>query len=137
MRREIRGLLGLNQKPSRRKLQQNAPLQRKKVLQKLLAGFCEDGFGVELHALDFVLAVPEAHDNAVVGFCSDGKLAGQGFSFNDERVIAGGGEGVWKFAEDIFAVVMDLAGFAVKKFWGANDFSAESGAYGLVAETNS
>src|SRR2546430_15381481 len=31
---------------------------------------------------------------------------------------------------------MDLAGLAVEEFWGANDFSAEGCANGLMAETN-
>jgi len=62
-----------------------------KVLQELLAGFGEDGFGVELDAFDFVAAVAEAHDDAVVGFRGDGELAGQGFSFDNERMIAGRG----------------------------------------------
>jgi hypothetical protein len=92
---------------------------------------------VELHTLDFVAAVTEAHDDAVVSFGGDGELAGQGFSFNDERVVARGGQRVGKFEEDVSAVVMDLAGFAVKELGGANDFSAEGRANGLMTEANS
>ena len=32
--------------------QHAVPLQRKKILEELLAGFGENGFGVELHAFD-------------------------------------------------------------------------------------
>src|SRR6266404_1194759 len=51
-------------------------------------------------------------------------------------MVARGGEGVGEFAEDIFAVMMNLAGFAVEQFGGANDFAAERRADSLVAETN-
>ena|SRR5215467_3159178 len=97
----------------------------------------EDGFGVELDAFDFVSAVAQAHDDAVVGFRSDGKLAGQGFPFDNERVIARSGERVGKLAKNIFAVVMDLTGFAMEKLWGTNDFPAEGGANCLVTKANS
>ena len=111
-------------------------LKRKEILEELLAGFGEDGFGVELHTFDFVATVSEAHDDAVVGLGGDGEFTRQGFSFDDERVIAGGGERVGQFTEDVFAVVMDLAGFAVEKLWSANNFSAEGRANGLMAEAN-
>ena len=38
--------------------------------------------------------------------------------------------------EDAFAVVMDFAGLAVKKFWRANDLPAERRANSLMAETD-
>ncbi len=91
---------------------------------------------MELDAFDFVAAVTETHDDTVVGFRGDGELAGQRFPFDNEGVIASGGERVGQTAEDIFAVVMDLAGFPVEKLWRAYDFSAKSGADGLVPETN-
>ena len=72
--------------------QHAAPLQRKEILEELFAGFGEDGFGVELHAFDFVAAMTEAHDDAVVSFGGDGKLAGERFSFDNERVVACGGK---------------------------------------------
>ena len=60
-------------------------------MEELLAGFGEDGFGVELDAFDFVAAVTKTHDDAVAGFGGDGQLARQRFSFDNERVIARGG----------------------------------------------
>ena len=56
---------------------QKPPLQGEEIFQELLAGFGEDGFGVKLNAFDFVAAVTEAHDDAVIGLGSDGQLAGQ------------------------------------------------------------
>jgi len=91
---------------------------------------------VELDAFDFVAAVAEAHDDAVAGFGGDGQLAGEGFALDDERVIPRGCEGLRKFVENVFAVVMDFAGFAVKKLWSANDFAAERRADRLMAEAN-
>lgn len=41
--------------------------QREEILQELHAGCGEDGFRVELDAFDFVAAVAETHDDAVVG----------------------------------------------------------------------
>ena len=96
----------------------------------------EDGFGVELDAFEFVAAVADAHDDAVVGFGGDGEFARKRFAFDDQRVIARGGEGLGEFAENIFAVVMDFAGLAVKEFWRANDFAAEGRADGLMAEAD-
>ena len=69
---------------------------------------------MELDAFDFVAAVAEAHDDAVVGFGGDGEFARQGFAFNDQRVISRGGKRVGERAEDAFRVVVDRAGLAVK-----------------------
>jgi len=91
-----------------------AKSERQKILQELLAGIGEDGFGVELHAFDFVAAVTESHDDAVVGFGRDRELARERFALNDQRMVARGGEGIRKLAENILVVVMNLARFAEK-----------------------
>jgi len=49
-------------------------------------------------------------------------------------VITGGSEGIRQRAKDVFAVVMDLARFAVKKFRGADDLAAKRGANSLMPE---
>jgi len=89
-------------------------LKCQEVLEELLTGGGEDGFGVKLDAFDFVAAVAEAHDDTVAGFGSDGQLAGKGFALDDERVVASGREWLGKLAENILAIVMDFAGLAVK-----------------------
>ena len=111
-------------------------LKGEEILQELLAGLGEDGFGVELHAFEFVAAVAHTHDGAVVGFSGDSEFSREGFALDDERVVARGGEGVGELAENGFSIVMNLAGFAVKNFGGANHFAAESLAHGLVTEAN-
>src|SRR5207245_11688636 len=113
-----------------------AQLQRQEIREELLAGVGEDRFRVELNAFDLVAAVAQAHDNAVIGFRGDRELARQRLPFHNERVIAGGRERVGQLAEDIFPVVMNLAGFTMEKFRSADDFSAKSCTNGLVAEAN-
>ena len=113
------------------------PLQREKILQELLAGVGEDGFGVELDAFDGVLAVAETHDDSVIGLSGDRKAARKSAAFDDQRMVARGGEGVRELAKDIFVVVMDLAGFAVEKFRSTYDFPAEGNANGLMAQADS
>ena len=51
-------------------------------------------------------------------------------------MVARGYKGIWKLAENVLVVVMNLAGFAVEKFRGADDFAAERGANSLMAEAD-
>jgi hypothetical protein len=60
----------------------------------------------------------------------------RGLSIDDKRVIARGCKWLGKIAENVFAVVMNFAGLAVKEFWSANDFSSKGCADGLMAEAN-
>jgi len=91
---------------------------------------------VELDAFDFVAAVAEAHDDAVVGFGGDGEFAGQRFFFDDQGMVARGGEGIGQLAEYILVVVMDLAGFAVEELWGAYNLAAKRNANRLMTEAD-
>ena len=69
-------------------------LEGEEVLEELFAAGGEDGFGVELDAFEFGAAVADAHDDAVGGFGSDGEFAREGFSLDDQRVVARGCEWV-------------------------------------------
>src|SRR5882724_10387979 len=91
---------------------------------------------MELHTFDFVAAVAEAHDDAVVGFRGDGELARERFALHDERVVASCGEGIRQHAKNVLAIVMDLAGLAVKKFRGADNLATERGADGLMSQAH-
>src|SRR5713226_6952978 len=51
-------------------------------------------------------------------------------------MVARGGERIRQLAENVPAVMMDLARFAMEKFRGADDFAAEGGANGLMAEAH-
>lgn len=96
----------------------------------------EHRFGMKLHAFDGKFAVAETHDDAVVGLGSDLKLAREGFSLDDQRVIAGRGERIGQLLEDPFAVVMDIAGLPVKESGRADDFSTEGNSDRLMTKTN-
>ena len=96
----------------------------------------QNRFGVELDAVDGQVAVGEAHYFAFGGFGGDFEAGGEGFSFDDEGVVAGGFEGAGEAGEDILAGVEDGRGFAVHEARGADDFAAEDLADALVAETD-
>ena len=97
----------------------------------------ENGFGVELDAPDGVLFVADAHDFAFgFGFGGDLEGVGHGVAFDEERMIAGGVEGVGHAGEEVVAVVVDGRGFAVHEAVGADDFAAEDVAHALVAEAD-
>src|SRR5258707_13574404 len=53
-------------------------LEGEEILQELLAGLGQHGFGMELHAFEFVAAVADAHDDAVVGFGGGGDAREEG-----------------------------------------------------------
>ncbi len=69
--------------------------------------FGEDAFGMELDAPDREVLVADAHDFAFVGFGSDFEAVGEGIALDDERVIAGGGEGIGYAGEKVFGVVFN------------------------------
>src|SRR6266700_1443764 len=87
-----------------------------------------------MDAFDFVAAMAEAHDDAVIGLGGDGQLARQRFFLNDEGMVARSSEGIGKLAENIFVVVVNLARFDMKEFRGADDFSAKRGSYCFMHE---
>ncbi len=111
--------------------------QLQEIRQNLFAVFGEDGFGMELDAPDGVLFVAEAHDLAFgFGFGGDLEGVGQRVAFDEERVVAGGGEGIGHAFEKVAAIVIDGRGFAVHEAVGADDFAAEDVAHTLVAEAD-
>ena len=59
------------------------------VGEQFVAAAGEDALGVELHALDGVVAVAHAHHRAVVGGRRDGELGGDRVGRQRQRVVAG------------------------------------------------
>src|SRR5476649_2380369 len=106
------------------------------VFQQRVAVLGQDGFGVELHALDVVFLVAHAHDFAIVGPCRHFEAGRQRAAFNGQRVIADHGERRRQILEDADAGVRDDGSFAMHDLLGADDFSAERFADGLVAEAD-
>lgn len=82
----------------------------------------------------------QAHDHAgaaiLRGVGTDFEIFRQAFFFHDQGVIARGGHRRGKALEDGFAVVLDLAGFAMHQFRGTHDFAAESCADGLMSQAD-
>src|SRR3712207_7037592 len=58
---------------AQRLAQQGSASEPQKVLQEVAPALGQDALGVELHALDRVLSVPDAHDRAVLGAAGDRK----------------------------------------------------------------
>lgn len=67
--------------------------QLEEIPQKLLSFGGEDGFGVELDAVDGELAVLKPHDLALGGLGRDPEEIRQGVPLHDERMVARGLEG--------------------------------------------
>src|SRR6185437_5111592 len=106
------------------------------IRQQLLAGQGEDALGVELYALNGELAVADRHDGVVGGAGGDLEAFGHRGRINDQRVVAGGGEGLGQAAEDGLAVVLDHAGLAVHQHLGADDAGAKGLTDALMAEAD-
>src|SRR5512135_2956505 len=92
---------------------------------------------MELHALELMLPVPDAHNYAVLGPCGYFEDRRHGFPLNDERVVTCGFEGVGKTCEDCPAVVMDHRRFAVHKIGRTYHVPAESVSDGLMPQADS
>ena len=93
---------------------------------------------MELDALDVELAVPQAHDLAVIRRGSGYLQApGKRASFDHERVIANGTEGVRQALEDSLAVMADVGRLPMAWLRHLNDLPAECLAHRLVPKAHS
>ncbi len=96
----------------------------------------EEGFGVELDAVEGPGFVAEGHDFFFVGPGGDDEVIGEGAGADDEAVVAGGVEGVGESGEDAGVVVVDGGDFAVHEAPVAFDDGAEGVADALVAQAD-
>src|ERR1017187_9656872 len=103
------------------------------ILQKFRAFQGEEGFGVELDAVEGPGFVPHAHDLIFSRPRGDFEIGREGAGADDERVVAGGLEGVGEAGEDALAIVVDGRGFAVHESPVAFDGAAVGEADALVA----
>ena len=93
----------------------------------------EDGFGVELEAVDGAGFVGDCHDVVAAG--CDGFEGGRQL-VGDEGVVAGDFDLGRQLVEEGVGVVGDEGFFAVDDFGGGGDAAAEGLHYRLVAETD-
>ncbi len=101
----------------------------------------QDGFGMKLDALNRKLFVSDAHDLvhfAVFGLrpCRHFQALGKTVFFDDQGVIAGGGEGVVAFFKYVAVTVVDHGGLAVHDFMRLDYLAAVGLADALVSQTN-
>ena len=81
----------------------------------------QDGFGMELDALDGVLLVAHAHDRAVFQFGGDGEASGQRFSLDDERMVAADFQVLGQPRVKPLSIVADGRRLAVHDLLGTHD----------------
>src|SRR5690606_6404341 len=111
------------------------------VLEQCVAVLGEDRFGMELHALDRMRAVAQAHDlleRAVLVFGPGGDLeaAGQRVALDHQRVVARGLVAVGQSREHALSGVPDRRGLAVHDPPGAHHPAAVGLADALVAQAH-
>ena len=106
------------------------------VGQQVVAGRGEHALGMELHALDGVLAVADAHDRAVGRRRRDLEAVGHAVGRDGEGVVAGRGERRRQAGEDAAPVVLDRRRLAVHQLGRADDGRPVGVGDGLVAEAH-
>ena len=60
----------------------------------------QNGFRVELQAVDGKLPVPDRHDLPILGTGGDLEAGRQGLLHRGQGVVAGGGDGLWQVREE-------------------------------------
>lgn len=70
--------------PAALRLSERYLLQVQKVLEKLFAVLGQDGFGMELYAMNWKLGVHQPHDFTFGSFGGDFQAGRQAFAFDDE-----------------------------------------------------
>ena len=109
---------------------------RQEVGDQLVTAAGEDALGVELHALDVVMAVAHAHHRAVVSGGRDGELGGDRVGDEGQRVVARPGQRRRQAGEHTAAVVGDLRRLAVHQRRRPGDRGAVGVADRLMAEAH-
>ena len=107
-------------------------LQLEEIFQQAFAFRGEDGFRVELHAVDGEGLMLQAHDFALGCFGGDFEDVREGVALDDEGVVSRGFEGGREIFEDALALVNDGGGFAVHETVGPDHVSAVDFADALV-----
>lgn len=110
--------------------------EAQEVRQKIESVLRRERFGMELHAPDREVAVPQAHHEAVVGPRSDFEASREGLALDDERVVAGRVERIGQSLEEVGVVVEDRRGLAMHQVRGAEDAAAVDVPDGLVAKAD-
>ena len=92
---------------------------------------------MELYAFHWIAPVAQAHNDADAVFASlgaDFEFFGQPLFRHNQRVVTRGGHRVRNILEDGFAIMPDVADFAVHDFRGADHLPAQRRANGLMSQ---
>src|SRR5262245_16090533 len=106
------------------------------ILQDLVALLRSDAFGMELHAMHRQRAMLHRHDQPVIGLGGDMQAVRQRRAVDDQRVIAGGLEGLGRALEHALAGVGDHRQLAVHELGRPLDVAAKGLADRLVTEAD-
>ena len=91
---------------------------------------------MELHTLDVAIAVPQAHDQAVVGLCGDVERIRQGGAIDNQRVIASGLDRVRETAKHADVAMTDHRSLAVHDLRRSHHITTEGLPHALHAEAH-
>jgi hypothetical protein len=107
------------------------------IVEQVLSLRSENGFRVELNAMDRKLAMPRAHYNTFI--CPGGDLKGsrQTHAVYDQGVIPGSFKGIWQPSEDPGSQVVYRLGLAVHQIRCPGNLPSEHLAYALVTQADS
>src|SRR3954462_6936841 len=83
----------------------NTSSELQEIPQQLASFARQHGFGVELHAVHRIGAVPDAHDRAVLGLCGHLERLRQRLG-DDQRVIPAGHKWLLDATEDTAPIVL-------------------------------
>ena len=119
----------------RRRASGRGDLDIEKILEQLFAMLGQNGLGMELHAIGWVLAMFERHDLAFGSLRDNFEFGGDGF-VDHERVIAHGFERRRNIFEDTLSVVSDRRSLAVHEARSAVHFAAVDCAEALMSEAD-
>src|ERR1051325_348185 len=88
-------------------------LEPEKVTENLAPVLRQNTFGMELHNMNRILLVPNAHDLSFIGLGGDLKKCWQSIPFNHQRMIASGQERVRKPGKKLLSIGPSRRGLAV------------------------
>src|SRR5690348_3191380 len=89
--------------------------QIEEIAQDLSAVLTHNAFGMKLHPVRRPIAVFDPHDQPVVALGADLEFSGRARSFDDERMIASGGEGSVQAAEETARIMQNARRLAMDR----------------------
>lgn len=101
-----------------------------------MAVFRCDAFRMELHSVDRLGFMLQAHDNSIICFCCNLKAEWQRVTFDNQRMIARNRVGGRQSGKDTSIMMQDRRNLSMHRLRAADHVSAEGFANGLMPKTN-